>query len=90
MTKFAFMLMLLAFAAPAFASTLEGYDRAALADENWKALHGDSVQAEAKNDPELAAVFKKYVYGDIARQAAITPVERQLVTLVMLTALQNH
>ena len=90
MTKLAFMLMLLAFAAPAFASTLDGYDRAALADENWKKLHGDAVQAEAKNDPELAAVFKMYVYGDIARQAAITPVERQLVTLVMLTALQNH
>jgi len=90
MTKFALALALLAFAACARASTLDGYDRAKVADENWKALHGDAVQAEAANDPELAAVFKKYYYADIARQAAVTPVERQLVTLVMLTALQNH
>jgi 4-carboxymuconolactone decarboxylase len=90
MIKIALVFTLFAFAAPAFASTLNSYDRAALASENWKKLHGDTVQAEATNDPELAAIFKKYVYGDIARQAAITPVERQLVMLVMLTALQNH
>ena len=90
MMKFALILALLALGAPACASTLDGYDRARLADENWKRLHGDAVQAEAANDPELAALFKKYVYGDIARQAAITPVERSLVTLVMLTACQNH
>ena len=88
--KFALIIALLALAAPACASTLDGYDRAKLADENWRALHGDAVQTEAANDPELAALFKKYVYGDIAHQAAITPVQRQLITLVMLTAGQNR
>ena len=55
-----------------FASTLDGYDRSALADENYRLAHGDEVMPGAVNDPEFAAVLKKYVYADIARQAKLT------------------
>ncbi|MBQ3654165.1 MAG: carboxymuconolactone decarboxylase family protein [Synergistaceae bacterium] len=77
-------------AAPAFASTLDGYDRAAVADENYRLAHGDSPMPEAANDPELAAVMKKYIYGDIVRQAKLTQTERKLVEIVVLTTNQNH
>ena len=74
----------------AFASTLDGYDRAALADENFRLAHGDEVMSESVNDPELAAVMKKYVYADIVRQAKLTLTERKLVEIVVLTTNQNH
>lgn len=74
----------------AFASTLDGYDRAELADENYRLAHGEAEMPEAKNDPELAAVMKKYIYADIARQARISQTERKLVEIVVLTTNQNH
>ncbi|MBR0035785.1 MAG: carboxymuconolactone decarboxylase family protein, partial [Synergistaceae bacterium] len=74
----------------AFASTLDGYDRAKLADENYRLAHGEAEMPEAKNDPELAAVMKKYIYADIARQAKISQTERKLVEIVVLTTNQNH
>ena len=75
---------------PAYASTLDGYDRAAVADENYRLAHGESDPPEAKNDPELAATMKKYIYADIARQAKLSLTERKLVEIVVLTTNQNH
>lgn len=76
--------------APVYASTLDGYDRAKLADENYALANGDSAMTEAANDPELAAVMKKYLYADIVRQAKISTTERKLVEIVVLTTNQNH
>ena len=45
---------------------------------------------EAANDPELAAVMKKYLYADIVKQAKITQTERKLIEIVVLTTNQNH
>ena len=81
---------LLMISVPASASTLDGYDRAKVADENYRLAHGSSELTEALNDPELAAVMKKYVYADIVRQAKITQTERKLVEIVVLTTNQNH
>ena len=75
---------------PAYASTLDGYDRAAVADENYRLAHSESDPPEAKNDPELAATMKKYIYADIARQAKLSLTERKLVEIVVLTTNQNH
>ena len=75
---------------PVFASTLEGYDRAKLADENYAKMHGNKIFDSAKNDPELFAVMKKYIYGDLSRQIKLTDTERQLITIVVLTANQNY
>lgn len=77
-------------ALPSYASTLEGYDRARVADENYTRMHGNESMSEAVNDPELAAVMKKYIYGDLSRQIKLKDFERQLVTVVVLTTNQNH
>ena len=85
-----FFALLLMFSSPVHASTLDGYDRAKLADENYALANGDSAMNEADNDPELAAVMKKYLYADIVKQAKITQTERKLVEIVVLTTNQNH
>ena len=77
-------------ALPSYASTPEGYDRAKVADENYTRMHGNESMSEAVNDPELAAVMKKYIYGDLSRQIKLKDFERQLVTVVVLTTNQNH
>lgn len=71
-------------------STLDGYDRAKLADGNYKAMHGNAAFPLEDTDPEYAALMKKYIYGDIAEQVKITPVERSLITLAVLTTNQNE
>ena len=71
-------------------STLDGYDRAKVADANYEKMHGAEPMAEAADDPELAATMKKYIYGDLSRQIKLTDTERQLVTIVVLTTNQNH
>ena len=78
------------FAMPAFASTLDCYDRAKIADENYLKMHGTNSMPEAVNDPELAATMKKYIYGDLSQQIKLTNTERELVKIVVLTTNQNH
>ena len=84
---FALMLML---TSSAYASTLDGYDRAKLADENYALANGEAAMTESANDPELSAVMKKYIYADIVMQAKISQTERKLVEIVVLTTNQNH
>lgn len=70
-------------------STLSGYDRVKVADANYEKLHGKVDFPLEKTDPEYAAMMKKYIYGDIAKQMTITPVEQSLVVLSVLTTNQN-
>ena len=85
-----FSALLVMISSTVFASTLDGYDRAKLADKNYALANGDSTMKEAANDPELAAVMKKYLYADIVKQAKITQTERKLIEIVVLTTNQNH
>ena len=85
-----FVLCVVFSALPAFATTIEGYDRAKLADENYARMHGNELMPEALNDPELAAVMKKYIYGDLSQQIKLTNTERQLITIVVLVTNKNH
>jgi len=71
-------------------STLDGYDRAKVANANYQEMYGRENMPEAKNDPELADVMKKYIYGDLSKQVKLTNTERQLVTVVVLATNQNH
>ncbi|MBQ7577980.1 MAG: carboxymuconolactone decarboxylase family protein [Synergistaceae bacterium] len=84
------LLCVILFALPVSASTLDGYDRAKIADENFTRMHGNEIFDSAKNDPELFAVMKKYIYGDLSQQIKLTDTERQLITIVVLTTNQNH
>ena len=85
-----FALSAVFFALPAFAGTLDGYDRAKVADENYTKMHGNQITDAEKEDPELFAVMKKYTYGDLSRQIKLTDTERQLITIVVLTTNQNY
>lgn len=71
-------------------STLNAYDRTAVADANWQKMHGNTALPLADTDPEYASMMKKYIYGDIAQQIKITPVESALVKLSVLTTSQNE
>ena len=71
-------------------STLDGYDRAQVANANYEKMHGAAPMEEAADDPELAATMKKYIYGDLSQQVKLTDTERQLVTVVVLATNQNH
>ena len=87
------VLCLMLLSIPAMAaekSTLDGYDRAKVADANYEKMHGSEPMSEAADDPELAATMKKYIYGDLSRQIKLTDTERQLVTVVVLATNQNH
>ena len=84
------VLCLTFFAMPVFSSTLNGYDRAKVADENYFKIHSTASMPEAVNDPELADVMKKYIYGDLSQQIKLTNTERELVKIVVLTTNQNH
>lgn len=72
------------------ASALDGYNRESAADSNYAEMYGNTEIAGMKDDPELASVMKKYIYGDLQRQIKLTPVERQLVTIVVLATNQNQ
>ncbi len=75
----------------AAASALDSYDRSLVAEVNYKALHHGAAQFPLSNtDPEYAALMKKYIYGDIAQQVKLEPVERALVTVSVLTTNQNE
>ena len=89
-TAIIFSALMVMISSTVFASTLDGYDRAKLADENYRLANGDSAMKEAANDPELAAVMKKYLYADIVKQAKINQTERKLIEIVVLTTNQNH
>lgn len=72
------------------ASAAGSYDRAAAAEAQYTALRGAEREELAKTDPEFVAMKKKYIYGDIYRQAKISPEMRSLVTLVVLATNQNE
>lgn len=71
-------------------SALNTYDRAAAADASWQKMHGDTAFSLEDTDPEYADMMKKYIYGDIAQQVKLTPVEAALVKLSVLTTSQNE
>ena len=72
------------------ASTLDGYDRAKIAEKNYVRMHGNKITDSEKEDPELFAIMKKYIYGDLSRQIKLSDTERQLITIVVLATNQNH
>ncbi len=84
------LLCVILFALPVYASTLDGYDRSKIADENYSRMHGAEIMPDSKNDPELAAIMKKYIYGDLSQQIKLSDIERQLITIVVLTTNQNY
>ena len=71
-------------------SVADGTGRAARAEQTWTKRMGTQTLGIEKTDPELAALMKGYIYGDIACQAALTPQEQDMVTLAVLTVNQDY
>lgn len=65
-------------------------DRITASDSNYVRLMGKTPGEGAENDPELAAVMKRFVYGDIVKQTDLTDTQRHLITTVVLAANQNQ
>ena len=64
-------------------------NRVEISEKNYSRLFGAEEFEEFKNDPELAATMKKFIYGDLYTQINLPDRERQLVTIVVLAAHQN-
>lgn len=69
---------------------IETTARAATAQKNYAKMMNNQQLGLEKTDPELMAMMKKYIYGDIAAQAKITPREQHLVTIAALVTQQNE
>ena len=72
------------FAAASDASAKD-YDRVEVSDKNYTKMHGSKELSIEKNDPEMAATMKRYIYGDNVEQSkALTDTERELVRIASL------
>ena len=57
-----------------------------VAERNYKTAMAEQSLGLEKTDPELEAMMKGYIYGDIMEQARLTRREQHLVTIATLTA----
>lgn len=78
------------YAAALAASTLDGYSRAEEARKTYAQMMGKQATGLEKTDPELDGLMKKYIYGDIARQAKLSSRDQHLITLAVLVTQQNQ
>jgi len=63
--------------------------RPALAQKNMNKLFGNIQDPLANTDPDLAAIRDRFLYGEIAEQGTLNDKQRELITLVVLTAGQT-
>ena len=63
-----------------------GSGRSDVAERNYKTAMAEQSLGLEKTDPELEAMMKGYIYGDIMEQARLTRREQHLVTIATLTA----
>lgn len=68
----------------------EASDRTAQGKTEYRRVFGGEPIPGSWEDPELAAVMKSLIHGDIASQTKLTDTQRQLVTIVTLAANQNQ
>lgn len=62
------------------ASSLDGYNRTRVADQNYRQLHGTTAMPEAGNDPELAA----FCFGDTYTRGTLDYKMREMVTMAVI------
>ena len=83
------------YGAPALATEAEQHkeavmtDRIQAANNNKLTLFGGTTCALADTDPDFAAIRDQLIYGEIAEQGTLDVKQRELVTLVTLTACQT-
>lgn len=66
-------------------------ERVIISEKEYTRRFGDETMELAKTDPELAAIMKRFVYGDIIQQTPqLTERQRAIVTVAVLTATGNE
>lgn len=70
-------------------SVTNAENRVELSSKNYEQLFKNDSIVDEKNDPELAATMKRFIYGEIAQTSNLTLQQKQLVTIVVLAAIQN-
>ncbi|MCI1822978.1 MAG: carboxymuconolactone decarboxylase family protein [Megasphaera sp.] len=69
--------------------TMDSNSRTSVVNKNHATMMGKQGLGIEKTDPELTAIMKKYVYGDIVQQVKIAIKEQHLVTLAVLVTNQD-
>ena len=64
-------------------------DRRALAEKNMNRLFGTVQDPLAETDPDLVAMRDRLLYGEISERGSLDDRQRELITLVVLTAGQT-
>ena len=60
--------------------------REAAANTASQSLFTKNDPTDIKNEPELSAISKKFIYNDINKQIRLSTAKQELLTLVVLTA----
>jgi len=68
---------------------MDSNSRTSVVNKNHATMMGKQGLGIEKTDPELTAIMKKYVYGDIVQQVKIAIKEQHLVTLAVLVTNQD-
>ena len=69
---------------------VEAENRVEVAGKNYAQLFRNDSIVDAKSDPELAEIMKRFIYGEIDLTSNLTLQQKQLVTIVVLATNQNH
>ena len=64
-------------------------DRLALSAETYERLFGSPPEPAAGPDPELMAILRKLVFGEVFHIGALDDRTRELITVVVLTTMQT-
>lgn len=85
---------------PAFMAVVEVYaepqaaannsaERGIMAEKNMRKILGGTESPLSSTDPDFVAMRDRLIYGEIAEEGTLNDKQRELITLVVLTAIQT-
>ncbi|MBM6384599.1 MAG: carboxymuconolactone decarboxylase family protein [Paenibacillus sp.] len=64
-------------------------DRIEKSKEKYQELFGESVPSAYATDPEFQDILSRFIFGEVFYQGTLTDIQRELLTLVVLTVNQT-
>ncbi|MCG7381234.1 carboxymuconolactone decarboxylase family protein [Paenibacillus sp. ACRRY] len=64
-------------------------DRIEKSKEKYQQLFGEGVPSSYATDPEFQDILGRFIFGEVFYQGALTDIQRELLTLVILTVNQT-
>lgn len=64
-------------------------DRIEKSKEKYQELFGESVPSSYATDPEFQDILSRFIFGEVFDQGTLTDIQRELLTLVVLTVNQT-